>query len=376
MLSAYKGLAKRLAGVPLIASLPVIGLSLVLVALLTTAIGVASLITKINHVTIIFLIPVLVAAIRGGIVPAVVVALVGIGVSAFFFFPPLYDFRVSSRVQLIDLVLFIFVAVVTGHLAASLRRAKMREQADALREALIGSVSHELRSPLSAILGSASVLIKAPEILKDARLGPLVSGLHEEAERLNGLIQDLLDASRISSEGIRPHAEWVDPGDIVNAAIERRLRLLANHQLKLVVADNLPLVYVDSVLIERALGHLIENAVKFSAPSLPIEVSAGRVDRMIRFAVRDEGVGLSADERDHIWERLYRGPRHAAIGGSGLGLWIARALVTASGGEVDAFSAGVGCGTTLSIHLPVSPRADYEQLRAPDEESPADRVSH
>ena len=227
MLSAYKGLAKQLAGVPLIASLPVIGLSLVLVALLTTAIGVASLITKINHVTIIFLIPVLVAAIRGGIVPAVVVALVGIGVSAFFFYPPLYDFRVSSRVQLIDLVLFIFVAVVTGHLAASLRRAKMREQADALREALIGSVSHELRSPLSAILGSASVLIKAPEILKDARLGPLVSGLHEEAERLNGLIQDLLDASRISSEGIRPHAEWVDPGDIVNAAIERRLRLLA-----------------------------------------------------------------------------------------------------------------------------------------------------
>ena len=103
MLSAYKGLAKRLAGVPLIASLPVISISLVLIALLTTAIGVASLVTKINHVTIIFLIPVLVAAIRGGIVPAVVAALVGIGVSAFFFFPPLYDFRVSSRVQLIDL---------------------------------------------------------------------------------------------------------------------------------------------------------------------------------------------------------------------------------------------------------------------------------
>ena len=88
MLSAYKGLAKRLAGVPLIASLPVISISLVLIALLTTAIGVASLVTKINHVTIIFLIPVLVAAIRGGIVPAVVAALVGIGVSAFFFFLP------------------------------------------------------------------------------------------------------------------------------------------------------------------------------------------------------------------------------------------------------------------------------------------------
>ena len=270
--------------------------------------------------------------------------------------------------HIVDLVLFIFVAVVTGHLVASLRRAKMREQADALREAVIGSVSHELRTPLSAILGSASVLVQAPEILKDTRLGPLVSGLHEEAERLNDLIQDLLDASRISCDGIRPHAEWGDPGDIVNAAVERRLRLLANHELKLVVAGDLPLIHIDPILIEKALGHFIENAVKYSAPSSLVEVRAEQVDRMIRFAVRDEGVGLSADERDHIWDRLYRGPRHAAIGGYGLGLWIARGLVTACGGEVDAFSAGVGHGTTLSIRLPVRPRADHEQIRAPDEE--------
>jgi len=375
-MSRQKGFVARLFGAPLVASLSAIGLSFILVALLTAGIAATSLITDLSHVTIIYLIPVLVAAIRGGILPALVAALVGISVAAFFFYPPIYDFRIRNPVHVVDLVLFIFVAVVTGHLAASLRRAKMREQADALREAVIGSVSHELRSPLSAILGSASVLAKAPEILRDARLGPLVSGLNEEAERLNDLIQDLLDASRISSEGIQPHAEWVDPGDIVNAAVERRLRLLASHQLKLVVADNLPLIYVDSILIERALGHLIENAVKYSAPSSPIEVSAGRVDRMIRFAVRDEGVGLSADERDHIWERLYRSPRHATIGGSGLGLWIARALVTACGGEVAAVSAGVGRGTTLSIHMPVPPRADYEQLRAPDEESPADRASH
>ena len=221
MLSAYKGLAKRLAGMPLMASLPVIGLSLALVALLTAGIAAASLIADINHVTIIYLIPVLVAAIRGGIVPAVVAALASISVAAFFFYPPIYDFRVNNPMHIVDLVLFIFVAVVTGHLAASLRRTKMREQADALREAVIGSVSHELRTPLSAILGSASVLVKAPEILRDARLGPLASGLHEEAERLNDLIQDLLDASRISSDGIRPHAEWVDPGDIVNAAVDR-----------------------------------------------------------------------------------------------------------------------------------------------------------
>ena len=138
MLRACKRIAKRLAGMPWMALLPVIGLSLALVALLTAGIAAASLFTNINHVTIIYLIPVLVAAIRGGVVPAVVAALAGISVAAFLFYPPIYDFRVRNPVQLIDLALFIFVAVVTGHLAANLRRAKIREQADALREVMIG----------------------------------------------------------------------------------------------------------------------------------------------------------------------------------------------------------------------------------------------
>ena len=368
MLRACKRIAKRIAGMPWMALLPVIGLSLALVALLTAGIAAASLITNINHVTIIYLIPVLVAAIRGGIVPAVVAALAGISVAAFLFYPPIYDFRVRNPVQLIDLALFIFVAVVTGHLAANLRRAKIREQADALREVMIGSVSHELRTPLATILGSASVLVQTPEIARDPRLSPLARGLHEEAERLNDLIQDLLDATRISSDGIQPKAEWVDPGDIVNAALERKRRLLVYHRLKVVVADNLPLLLVDSILIEKALGHLIENAVKYSPPGTAVEISVRPIDGMVELAVKDEGVGLSTEEYRHIWDRFYRSPRHTATSGAGLGLWITRALVTACGGEVDAFSAGTGRGATMSIRLAVPQRQDQEQIRASDED--------
>jgi K+-sensing histidine kinase KdpD len=362
MLSGMRGLGTTLSGASLQTSLPAIGISLALVALLTAALAAASWLVDVEHVTIIYLIPVLVAAIRGGVVPAVISALAGIGAAAFFFYPPIYDFRVHSPVHVIDLILFVFVAVVTGKLAADVRQARMRAQADALRDALIGSVSHELRTPLSSIMGSASVLVQSSEIAKDERLSPLVRVLREETERLNDHIQNLLDATRISNEGIRPRAQWVDPCDIVNAAVDHKRRLLDGHDLKVAVADDLPLINVDPSLIEKALGQLIENAAKYSAPASPIEILAETSDRGVRLAVRDQGTGLSIDELERMWERFYRSPRHRdSIAGSGLGLWIARSLVSACGGRVEAFSAGTGRGASFSIYLPVQPHP------APDE---------
>jgi K+-sensing histidine kinase KdpD len=346
-------------------SLSVTALSLLLLAFLTVAMAGLQSFVNIGTVTIVYLIAVLFAAVRGGIFPAIVTALAAIGAAAFFFYAPIYDFRVHDPIHLIDLVLFIIVAIMTGKLATDARKARMREQADALREALIGSVSHELRSPLSSIIGSASILARAPEVGASARLLPLVQGIQEEAERLNDHIQNLLDSTRISSEGLRPHNEWVDPGDIVNAAIDHKQRLLARHQLSVVIEDDLPLVRVDPALIERALGHLIENAAKYSPANSQIEVRAERSDSAVRLAVKDNGVGLSRDELERIWERFYRSPRlRERIGGSGLGLWIAHALVAACQGQAEAFSAGVGCGSTLALRLPV-PREAPAAARVP-----------
>jgi K+-sensing histidine kinase KdpD len=363
MLSGMRALTATLPGASARAALSAIVVSLILVALLTACLAAASWFVDVEHVTIIYLIPVLVAAIRGGVVPALVAALAGLASAAFFFYPPIYDFRVHNPEHIIDLILFVFVAVVTGKLAADARQAKMRAQADALRDALIGSVSHELRTPLSSIMGSASVLAQSPQITKDERLSPLVRVLREETERLNDHIQNLLDATRISNEGIRPHPQWVDPCDIVNAAIEHKRRLLDGHDLKVAVAGDLPLVHVDPSLIEKALGQLIENALKYSAPGSPIEIMAEQSEQAIRLAVRDRGAGLAADELERIWERFYRSPRHRdRIAGSGLGLWIARALVTACGGHMHASSAGIGRGALLSIHLPVRQYVEPEHI--------------
>ena len=368
MLSALQGRRTKRDDNALNESLFAVGISLVLVALLTAALAAASLFADVEHVSSIYLIPVLVAAIRGGVAPAVAAAVAGIGAAAFFFYPPIFDFRVQSTVQIIDLVLFVFVAVVTGRLATNVRRAKLREQADTLREALIGSVSHELRTPLASIIGSASVLAQSPQIAGDDRLLPLATGLREEAERLNEHIQNLLDATRISSEGIRPHPEWIDPGDIVNAAVERKRRLLEDHPLRVGVADDLPLIQVDATLIEKALSQLIENAAKYSLPGSPIEITAAPAARAVEITVRDRGAGLTADEQPRVWERFYRSPRHSdKVAGSGLGLWIARALVVACGGEVEASSEGAGRGATFSLRLPVQHYAESARMGAFDE---------
>lgn len=343
----WKGLVGRDA-------LAVIAFSLVLLAVLTAAMAGVQNFADVGTVTIIYLIAVLFAAIHGGIFPAIATALVAIGAAAFFFYEPIYDFRVHRPIHLIDLALFLIVSVVTGKLGSDARKARMRKQADALREALIGSVSHELRSPLSSIIGSASILARAPEVRGSGRLLPLVQGMQEEADRLNDHIQNLLDSTRISSEGIRPHNEWVDPGDIINAAIDRKQRLLAGRELRVVIEDDLPLVHVDPGLIERALEHLIENAAKYSPPDSPIEVRAERSDGSVLLAVKDNGAGLSREEQERIWERFYRSPRlRERIAGSGLGLWIAQALVAACQGQAEAFSAGIGRGSTLALRLPV-----------------------
>jgi two-component system, OmpR family, sensor histidine kinase KdpD len=237
--------------------------------------------------------------------------------------------------------------------ARALDDAKMRSETELLREALIGSVSHELRTPLSSILGAATVLSNSPAVAADGRLTSLAGVVRDESERLNNDIQNLLDATRVSRKQIAPHSEWIEPQDIVNSALERRRRHLAGHKVLLDLDSNLPLIYVDAVLVEQAFVQIVDNAAKYSPAGSPITVAAKRNGSQVVLSVRDQGAGLSAQENGQIYERFFRGQRHVATtSGSGLGLWIAQAFVNANGGKIVAASPGIDCGTTVAIHLP------------------------
>jgi two-component system sensor histidine kinase KdpD len=251
--------------------------------------------------------------------------------------------------------------------ARALNDAKMRSETELLREALIGSVSHELRTPLASILGAATVLTQSPAIAKDERLSSLAGVVRDEAERLNNDIQNLLDATRISRAQVRPRQEWIEPQDIVNSALERRRRRLSGHALELRMDTNLPLIYVDPILVEQAFVQIVDNAAKYSPAGSPITVSAKRNGRDVILSVTDKGVGLTPEENKKIGERFFRSDRHAATtSGSGLGLWIAKAFVTANGGTIEAESSGVDRGTTVSMHLPFATHDSQPEVASDD----------
>ena len=351
---------------------------LLLVAITTAAIGVAVRFVDLGHVGAIYLVPVLISAMRWGLAPALLAATTSIAASAFFFYPPLYSFRVHDWEHLIDLVLFTIVAVVTSQLAVGLRRqieiadqavqeARMRAETDHLRDALIDSVSHELRTPLSAILGATSVICCSAAVQAEPRIAALAGVVRDEAARLNSDIQNLLDASRISSEGVRPLLEWAEPADIINSALERCRTRLAGHRMEVQLSDELPLVQVDAVLIEQALAQILDNAGKYSAPGSLIKVDGRRHHEQLVISVTDEGLGLAPEDKARLGERFFRGSRHlATIPGSGLGLWIASAFLRAHGGSLDATSNGDTLGSTIAIRLPL-PLKTSEPMALPDE---------
>lgn len=246
--------------------------------------------------------------------------------------------------------------------------ARLHLQAQLLRDAFHGTLSHELCTPLATIRGSASVLESMPAIRGDSRAHSLTEAMSEEAADLDGFIHNLLNATRVTAGGVRPTLEWADPRDIVNAAIKQRAKRLAAHRVEIEFADELPLVNVDSGLIEEACGQLLENAAKYSPSGSTISIHARDEQGRAILSISDQGVGITPDEHQQLGRRSFRSPRHqATIPGSGLGFWIASTFVRANGGAIDIASRGQGQGTTASITLPGTPMKPSELAALTDE---------
>ncbi len=266
---------------------------------------------------------------------------------------------INTSISLLAVGLTTFLSV---KIESAKQTAKAQAEADQLRHALIGSVSHELRTPLASIVGGASILAEMPSVVRDPHLASLANGIRNEAMRLNSDIQNLLNAALIESQGLHSRRDWTDPTDIIDAAVERiRLRYPDRH-IDLNLATNAPLVHVDPVLVEQALGQIIANAAKFSEAPSTIHVAANIEDQDLVISVRDEGVGLTEDEKGKLADRFFRGARHVGkISGSGLGMWIASTFIASSGGRLDALSPGEGQGTTIRIAFPISTYGEEEE---------------
>lgn len=245
-------------------------------------------------------------------------------------------------------------ALARAQLARELESARLQTETEQLRSALLASVSHDLRTPLTVMHGAIDSLLTLGEQLDAADRRELLEGTRNEAERLDRYIQNLLDMTRLGHGGLKLERDWVAPADIVASALQRLHPVLAPLRLETVLADELPLLHVHAALIEQALVNVLENAARFSPDGGRLRLAVDADAHELRLAVSDEGPGIPPVEREKIFDMFYTAARGDRGGkGTGLGLAICQGILGAHGGAVTVADGLDGRGATLCLHLPL-----------------------
>jgi two-component system, OmpR family, sensor histidine kinase KdpD len=250
------------------------------------------------------------------------------------------------------------LAIERVHLARDVDRARLVAETDRLRTALLTSISHDLRTPLASILGSATSLKTQPEALDETAKREMISTIQEEAERLNRFIGNLLDMTRLESGAIVPRSSMADLSEIVGSALERASRILEAHPVEVRLPADLPMLTLDVVLFEQVLFNLLDNAAKYAPARSTIRLQAEQKGEEVQLQIIDEGDGIPAADLDRIFDKFYR--VHAADrrrAGTGLGLAICRGFVEAMGGRIEAGNRPDRAGAVFTLTLPVPRQA-------------------
>ncbi len=252
-----------------------------------------------------------------------------------------------------EMVQDIGLALERGHLAEALEEARVQGETDRLRNALLSSVSHDLRSPLASMIGAASTLANYESQLPVTDRRELVDSILQEGQRLDRYIQNLLDMARLGHGTLTLRRDWIDANEVAVAAVARLRRYHPAVEIKTRLLPDTLLLYVHPALIEQSLFNILENAAHVSPPERPVEIALFPIEGTLRIEVSDEGPGIPAEERQRIFDMFFsvsRGDR--APKGTGLGLSICRGMIGAHGGTVEALTRKGG-GTTMRVTLPI-----------------------
>lgn len=246
------------------------------------------------------------------------------------------------------------VALAVEHelLDAEAEQAAMLRESDRLYSALFNSISHELRTPIATIAGAVSSLQAEGHgrPLDTHSRANLIDDIDESARRLNRLVANLLDMSRLESGRLELKLDWGDPADVIAGVVRRFDACFSAGRFSLALAPNLPLVKMDVVLLEQALINLIDNACRYTPPGTPIRIVAYHDGAVLTIVIADQGPGIPAEAIGRVFEKFYRAPG-TATGGTGLGLSIVRGLIEAHGGTVSVENAREG-GARFTVCLP------------------------
>ncbi|WP_374348411.1 ATP-binding protein [Chitinimonas sp.] len=253
----------------------------------------------------------------------------------------------------------IALALERVHYVFVAQEAEVSMASERLRNGILSAISHDLRTPLTALVGLSSALAE-PQTLADDTRRELAGAVQEEALRMSALVINLLDMARLEVGRIRLNKQWQVPQESVGGALRASRLALLQHQIDTALDDDLPLVAFDAVLVERVLCNLLENASKYTPAGSTITVGAACTDRDLCFSVADNGPGLVPGSEEAIFEKFTRGQTESATPGVGLGLAICRAIVEAHGGRIWAENRPDG-GACFCFTLPAEPPPQMEE---------------
>jgi two-component system sensor histidine kinase KdpD len=257
------------------------------------------------------------------------------------------------------------LAIERVHLVEDIDRVKRSAETDRLRSALLTSISHDLKTPLAAVLGAAGALRDLPRSLDDAAKADLLATVIDESERLNRFIANLLDMTKLEAGAVVPNTAPHDVGEIVGSALQRASKILAGHRVELEIGSDLPMVLVDAVLFEQVLFNLLDNAAKYAPAGTSVRIQGWREKDGVKLQVLDQGDGIPAADTERVFDKFYRARKSDQVrAGTGLGLAISRGFVEAMGGSITAANRTDGQGAVFTVTLPIPKPAEGAKVAA------------
>jgi two-component system sensor histidine kinase KdpD len=246
------------------------------------------------------------------------------------------------------------LAIERVHLVEDMDKVKRTVETERLRSALLTSISHDLKTPLAAVLGAAGALRDLSSQLSDAQKLELLTTIIDESERLNRFIANLLDMTKLESGAVVPKLAPHDLSEIVGSALSRASKILARHRVELDLAGDLPMLAVDAVLFEQVLFNLLDNAAKYAPAETTIRIESRRENDSVCLHILDEGNGIPSDDLEHIFDKFYRAQKADQVrAGTGLGLAISRGFIEAMHGTIVAANRADRTGAVFTIRLPI-----------------------
>jgi len=243
-------------------------------------------------------------------------------------------------------------AITRVRLTEKARQTQVEIEAERLRNSLLSSISHDLRTPLATIVGSASTLVEEDETLTKSEKHELSCAIYDESRRMSSLINNILDMARLDAGAIQLKKEWYPLEEIIGVVLNRLQKHLENRPVTVKLPAGIPLIFVDTVMIEQVLMNLLENALRYTPEKSAIHISADSQPSAMKISIADEGVGIPKGCEHKLFEKFYRIKNEATQSGVGLGLAICRAIIEAHGGSISAKNAPTG-GAVFSFVIPL-----------------------